>query len=497
MYHRAARRILPAGVTSKSLGWLQRSTKCNFATNSSLASRYRCSSCGHIHAKWQGQCGNCDGWNLLEEFNGQPQRRNNAREWVRQTKPVRVSEVESSGDTRRIQLGDAEINWVFGGGIVPGSLTLLAGPPGIGKSTLSLQIAHMMSSTNKGSILYISGEESVMQLKMRSDRLHMQCPDLYLASETNIETIVQLIQSWGDVSPCRGVVVDSIQTMYSSEINSTAGNVNQVKECTLQLLSVCKASNIPIIIIGHINKGGDIAGPKVLEHIVDTVVQLEGDADSSNRFLRCTKNRFGTTNEVGVLSMTDEGLIPLKNPLHAFLSSNNETLDGVSVTIAVEGSRPIPVEIQTLSNVSFDDRMSCRCRGVSYDKVQLIFAVLERRAKVSFRATSVFVNIAEGFFLNEPSADLALAVALASSATNRPVLPSSIFLGELALSGILRPVMKLEPRLAAASKIGVANCVVPRASGEEARRIIRKYSSTMKIHEVDTLVEALAIGLLR
>ncbi|CAK4682316.1 unnamed protein product [Aphanomyces euteiches] len=274
-----------------------------------------------------------------------------------------------------------------------------------------------MSSTNKGSILYISGEESVTQLKMRSDRLHMQCPDLYLASETNIETIVQLIQSWGDASPCRGVVVDSIQTMYSSEINSTAGNVNQVKECTLQLLSVCKESNIPIIIIGHINKGGDIAGPKVLEHIVDTVVQLEGDAYSSNRFLRCTKNRFGTTNEVGVLSMTDEGLIPLKNPLHAFLSSStsynilpakqrgldNETLDGVSVTIAVEGSRPIPVEIQTLSNVSFDDRMSCRCRGVSYDKVQLIFAVLERRAKVSFRATSVFVNIAEGFFLNEPS----------------------------------------------------------------------------------------------
>ncbi|KAF0702996.1 Aste57867_7716 [Aphanomyces stellatus] len=401
-----------------------------------------------------------------------------------------------SNNAQRIQLADTEINWVFGGGIVPGSLTLVAGPPGVGKSTLSLQIAHMMANASQGdgSILYVSGEESVTQVKMRSDRLALQSTQLYLASETNIENIIQMIH---DSSPCRGVVVDSIQTMYSSEISSTAGNVNQVKECTLQLLGVCKDANIPVIIIGHITKSGDIAGPKVLEHIVDTVVQLDGESHSSNRFLRCTKNRFGTTSEVGVLSMTDVGLIPVSNPLHAFISSGNNSLEGVSVTIAVEGSRPIPVEIQSLSNPSFDDRTTCRCHGVSYDKLQLIFAVLERRANVSFRSKSVFVNIAQGYSLDEPCADLALAVALASTATKRPAIPNTVFMGELALSGTLRPIVKLEPRLAAACKIGVETCVIPTVDCDESRKTVQKYSSAIKILQVDTLVEALAVSLIK
>ncbi|RLO06233.1 hypothetical protein DYB28_002892 [Aphanomyces astaci] len=352
----------------------------------------------------------------------------------------------------------------------------------------------MAQASPNGSVLYVSGEESVAQVKMRSDRLgikHPTCPNLYLASETNIESIIAMIQHWDADAPCAGVMIDSIQTMYSSDINSTAGsNVTQVKECTLQLLRVCKDANIPMLLIGHITKSGDIAGPKVLEHIVDTVIQLDGDAHSPNRFLRCTKNRFGTTSEVGVLSMTDAGLMPLQNPLQAFLSP--------TVTIAVEGTRPIPVEIQTLSSPSFEEhRTSCKCHGVSYDKLQLIFAVLESRAGVSFRSKSSFVNIAQGYFLDEPCADLALAVALASSATKRPVLPNAVFFGEVALSGMLRPAVMLEARLAAASKIGVDTCIIPRVTSTEGKKAVDKYRLTMHIQQVDTLVDALALGLLQ
>ncbi|RQM24091.1 hypothetical protein B5M09_001846 [Aphanomyces astaci] len=336
----------------------------------------------------------------------------------------------------------------------------------------------MAQASPNGSVLYVSGEESVGQVKMRSDRLgikHPTCPNLYLASETNIESIIAMIQHWDADAPCAGVMIDSIQTMYSSDINSTAGSID---------------ANIPMLLIGHITKSGDIAGPKVLEHIVDTVIQLDGDAHSPNRFLRCTKNRFGTTSEVGVLSMTDAGLVPLQNPLQAFLSP--------TVTIAVEGTRPIPVEIQTLSSPSFEEhRTSCKCHGVSYDKLQLIFAVLESRAGVSFRSKSSFVNIAQGYFLDEPCADLALAVALASSATKRPVLPNAVFFGEVALSGMLRPAVMLEARLAAASKIGVDTCIIPRVTSTEGKKAVDKYRLAMHIQQVDTLVDALALGLLQ
>ncbi|RHY30032.1 hypothetical protein DYB32_004680 [Aphanomyces invadans] len=353
------------------------------------------------------------------------------------------------------------------------------------------------TQANNGAVLYVSGEESVGQVKMRADRLAHASPNLYLASETNIESIVGMVQSWDKATPCAGVMVDSIQTMHSAEINSTAGPL----------------PDIPMIIIGHITKSGDIAGPKVLEHIVDTVVQLDGEAHSPNRFLRCTKNRFGTTSEVGVLSMTDAGLVPLKNPLQAFLSPSSGPMVGVAVTIAVEGTRPIPVEIQTLSSRSFDDhhRTTCTCHGVSYDKLQLIFAVLDARANVSFRSHTAFVNIAQGYFLDEPcgkaiptdvpsnaiAADLALAVALASSATKRPVVPNAVFFGELALSGMLRPAVMLEPRLAAASKIGVETCVIPRVTCAEGKKVVDKYRSLVNIRQVDTLVEALAFGLLK
>ncbi|OQS04228.1 DNA repair protein RadA [Thraustotheca clavata] len=425
-------------------------------------SRYRCDGCGQMYSKWQGQCTTCMEWNMLQEMTRKSNGRNTKKGWTEQSKPIRVSDVTLMSSFERIRLPDPEMNWVLGGGIVPGSLTLVAGAPGVGKSTLSLQIAHMMAQATQGqgSVLYVSGEESVAQVKMRSDRLQIYDDELYLASETSIENVVETISSMHQEKPCQGVVVDSIQTMYSSDINSPAGNVNQVKECTLQLLNLCKSSNIPILLIGHVTKSGDIAGPKVLEHIVDTVVQLDGEAQSSSRFLRCTKNRFGTTHEVGVFSMTDRGLVPLKNPLQAFLTPGVATrsTEGVSMTIAIEGSRPIPVEVQTLASAA-TDRPMYRAHGVSSDKLQLLFAVLERRASLSFRTNNVFVNIAEGYYLNEPAADLALAVALASSITQRLVRPKTLFLGEIALSGMLRPPVKLETRLAAAAKIGITTCV--------------------------------------
>ncbi|OQR97244.1 DNA repair protein RadA [Achlya hypogyna] len=495
MLRAAARALRPTARAPSTLA------RRGLATASSSSMRYRCSGCGQIHVKWQGQCSACLAWNSLDEISASGRRGGakptTSKGWTTQTRPVRVTEVPTTSSVERLKLPDAEINWVLGGGIVPGSLTLVAGAPGVGKSTLSLQIAHMMAAASTGgSVLYISGEESVAQVKMRSDRLQLGGDSLYLASETNIENVVETINLMHQESgACHGVVVDSIQTMYSSEINSPAGNVNQVKECTLQLLHLCKNSNIPILIIGHVTKSGDIAGPKVLEHIVDTVVQLDGETQSASRFLRCTKNRFGTTNEVGVFSMTDTGLVPLANPLYAFLTPGMADMpsEGVAMTIAIEGSRPIPVEIQSLASIAAD-KPSCRGHGVSFDKLQLVFAVLERRANVSFRGHHVFVNIAEGYSLGEPAADLALAVALASTATLRPVRQHTLFLGELALSGRLRPPVKLEPRLAAAAKIGVATCIIPKLP--DAAPLVAKYGKAMHIHQVETLVEALAIGLL-
>lgn len=368
-------------------------------------------------------------------------------------------------------------------------------------------------------MLYVSGEESVLQVKMRGQRLGAVNNGLYVASETNIDIIFNMIQHGAaddSTSSFSAVVVDSIQTVFAEDVPSAAGSVNQVKECTLRLLRLAKQSNIPVIIIGHVTKSGDIAGPKVLEHIVDTVVQLEGDPQSTRRFLRCQKNRFGNTSEVGVFNMADDGLQPLKNPLMAFVSHDVEDdsdgehepalspCDGSSITIAMEGSRPIPLEIQALSSraqFNGDARgggYGSRVRGVGvpYDKLQLLFAVLERRAKVSFHNQSVFVNVAEGYSIQEPAADLGLAVALASSVLNRPVIKKSMFLGEIALSGHLRPVKMLESRLTAAHKIGIEVCVIPKMYDREARQALHtKFSTTLKIIEASTVLDALRIAL--
>lgn len=392
---------------------------------------------------------------------------------------------------------------------------------------LALQMANMLANASamRGcGVVYVSGEESVLQVRMRAERLGSLSDNLFVASETNLDSVLELLEkgngSAHDSVGFNAVVLDSIQTMYAEDINSPAGTVSQVKECTLRLLRLAKSRNVTVVLIGHVTKKGDIAGPKVLEHIVDTVVQLEGDPQSARRFLRCQKNRFGNTSEVGVFQMTEAGLQPLSNPLTAFVSSHGadgefesnghkeseiEPLDGCCVTIAMEGKRPIPLEIQALANpthynadtVRDGNQSNTRVRGigVAFDKLLLLFAVLEKRAKVSCRNQSVFVNIAEGYTIQEPAADLALAVALASSVLGRPVLKRAAFLGEVSLSGHVRPVKMLESRLTAAQKIGLAVCVIPKDYDQAIRCALqKKFANKLTLIEVTTLLQALKIA---
>ncbi|KAK1937716.1 DNA repair protein RadA [Phytophthora citrophthora] len=517
----------------------------------SSSDSFRCQNCGQTFVKWHGQCSSCSQWGSVVAAKpaSAPFRQSNAATfsknkskravaWSRtghdafeEDTPhaLRMNEVEMDTFVERIELPERELNWVLGGGLVAGSLTLVAGNPGVGKSTLALQMANMLANgqaMRELGVLYVSGEESVLQVRMRAERLGNVSDSLFVASETNLDSVFQLMEKGngceaGDdgYQGFGAVVVDSIQTFYAEDIPSSAGTVSQVKECTLRLLRLAKSRNVPVILVGHVTKSGDIAGPKVLEHIVDTVVQLEGDPQSARRFLRCQKNRFGNTSEVGVFNMTDEGLQPLPNPLLAFVSSCDEDegypddgeaakiepLDGCSITIAVEGKRPIPLEIQALANpaqYSTDvarggGQSFSRVRGVgvAFDKLLLLFAVLEKRARVSCRNQSVFVNIAEGYTIQEPAADLALAVALASSVLGRPVMERTVFIGEVSLSGHVRPVKMLELRLTAAQKIGLEVCVIPKEHDQATRRALRnKFANTLTVIEVSTLLQALKVA---
>ncbi|KAF1315814.1 DNA repair protein rada, partial [Globisporangium splendens] len=539
----------------------------SFATSSSSSSSgFCCSECGQSYVKWQGQCGTCNAWgsiapaksaaplyrqsnaasfasshkaNKHHHHHGKP--KSHSATWAgdhfhsdddvaHKHAVVRMNEVESNVVTQRIALPERELVRVIDSGGRQSWRWQKHANPSFNCEQLALQIANMLAGDDEASeslepgrdVLYVSGEESVLQVKMRAQRLGSVSNGLFVASETNIDTIIQMIERVenGVESAFAAVVIDSIQTIYAEDIPSAAGTVNQVKECTLRLLRLAKLRNVPVLLIGHVTKSGDIAGPKVLEHIVDTVVQLEGDPQSARRFLRCQKNRFGNTSEVGVFNMTDAGLQPLVNLLLAFVSStadengqngymNDEdegdamSLDGSSVTIAMEGSRPIPLEIQALANRSHfnvDGKGGAsfsrvRGVGVSFDKLQLLLAVMEKRAKLSFHNQSVFVNVAEGYTIQEPAADMALAVALASSVTSRPVRKRSIFLGEIALSGHLRPVKMLESRLTAAAKIGVEVCVIPKVYCQDTRKALQKFDDTLTIIEATTVLQALKIAL--
>lgn len=418
---------------------------------------YFCQNCGHEESKWLGQCPMCKEWNTFAEekvvsIKGQKS------SGEKQVQAVTLSSVTTDED-ERMTTELVELDRVLGGGIVPGSLVLVGGDPGIGKSTLLLQVCQKLSAMNK-KVLYISGEESLKQIKLRANRMGEFSENLYLLCETSLNLIQTAIErEKPDV-----VVIDSIQTMYNEEIGSAPGSVSQVRESTNVFMQLAKGMNIAIFIVGHVTKEGTVAGPRVLEHMVDTVLYFEGDRHASYRILRGVKNRFGSTNEIGVFEMRKEGLVEVENPSEFMLSGKPENASGSVVACAMEGTRPMLMEIQALvckSNFGMPRRTAA---GSDYNRVNLLMAVLEKRVGLPLSGYDAYVNIAGGIRMNEPAVDLGIIMAVASSYKNRPVSEDTIVFGEVGLSGEVRAVTMPEQRVAEAKKLGFKVCVVPEVS---------------------------------
>ena len=418
---------------------------------------YFCQNCGHEESKWLGQCPMCKEWNTFAEekvvsIKGQKS------SGEKQVQAVTLSSVTTDED-ERMKTELVELDRVLGGGIVPGSLVLVGGDPGIGKSTLLLQVCQKLSAMNK-KVLYISGEESLKQIKLRANRMGEFSENLYLLCETSLNLIQTAIErEKPDV-----VVIDSIQTMYNEEIGSAPGSVSQVRESTNVFMQLAKGMNIAIFIVGHVTKEGTVAGPRVLEHMVDTVLYFEGDRHASYRILRGVKNRFGSTNEIGVFEMRKEGLVEVENPSEFMLSGKPENASGSVVACAMEGTRPMLMEIQALvckSNFGMPRRTAA---GIDYNRVNLLMAVLEKRVGLPLSGYDAYVNIAGGIRMNEPAVDLGIIMAVASSYKNRPVSEDTIVFGEVGLSGEVRAVTMPEQRVAEAKKLGFKVCVVPEVS---------------------------------
>ncbi|MFC2015962.1 DNA repair protein RadA, partial [Chloroflexota bacterium] len=418
--------------------------------------QYVCQSCGATSLKWGGQCQSCGEWNTLEQTLVEARKaRPGSRPWMPLSEPQPLPDIQAD-QFQRIPVSIGELSRVLGGGIVPGSAVLVGGDPGIGKSTLLLQASAHLADKEKP-VLYISGEESVHQIKMRADRLGLEQPNLFLLSEVSLDRIVSHIEQ---LNP-RLAVVDSIQAISSEELESSAGSVSQVKACATTLLRLAKASGVPICLVGHVTKAGAIAGPRVLEHIVDAVLYLEGDRFHTYRLLRSVKNRFGSTNEVGVFEMTEQGMAEVTNPSEAFLAERLPDAAGSAIAVTMEGTRPLLVEIQALASTTSFGLPRRTANGVDVNRLLLLVAVLSKRVGLRLHDQDVFVNVVGGLRINEPAADLGLALAIASSVQSL-ALPSDLAaVGEVGLSGEIRAVSHLSRRLNEAAKLGFGRCIVP------------------------------------
>jgi len=417
---------------------------------------YVCQNCGAESPKWIGKCPSCGEWNTyVEEVISKdiPQKTILAGLEIVKQKPVLISDVETSEEPR-IDTSGNELNRVLGGGLVPGSLVLIGGEPGIGKSTLVLQVALQLKNKR---ILYVSGEESVKQLKLRAERLQGNNPECYIVSETSLEQIFVHIQN---VQP-DVVIVDSVQTISTELVESSPGSVSQVRECAASLLKFCKTSGTPVILIGHINKEGSIAGPKVLEHIVDTVLQFEGDQHYMYRILRSIKNRFGSTSELGIYEMQQNGLREVSNPSELLLNQNHEGLSGVSIASAVEGIRPFLIETQALVSSAAYGVPQRSSTGFDLRRLNMLLAVLEKRVGFKLGQKDVFLNIAGGLKVNDPAIDLAVISAIFSSSVDVAVEKHVCMSGEVGLSGEIRPVNRIEQRILEAEKLGFTQMLIP------------------------------------
>ncbi|MBI3733821.1 MAG: DNA repair protein RadA [Chloroflexi bacterium] len=419
---------------------------------------YVCQQCGYQAPRWVGQCPDCSEWNTLVEQVKESRRATGGPDLgFLHSKPQRLPDVKVD-NYHRLRVPVEEFNRVLGGGIVPGSLVLIGGAPGIGKSTLLLQISALMADAF-GPVLYVSAEESAQQLKMRAERLGIQSANLYLLSETNLEAVLQESQ---ELKP-KALVVDSIQTVLLEELASAAGSISQVRECASRLQQVAKRQGVPVFIVGHVTKSGAIAGPRVLEHIVDVVLYLEGDPFHAFRLLRSVKNRFGSTNEVGVFAMEQGGLVEVLNPSEAFLAEHSDTFAGSAIAVTMEGTRPLLVEIQALTSTTSFSQPRRTGNGVDMNRLHLMIAVLSKRLGLELANQDVFVNVVGGLKITEPAADLGLAVAIASSYHDRPISAELAIMGEVGLSGELRSISQAERRLSEAAKLGYRRCLVPHA----------------------------------
>ena len=444
---------------------------------------YFCQNCGHEESKWLGQCPACKKWNTFVEEKVSPASAKAVKE-QKDAQVVTLSGIEADEDDR-MDTGIEELNRVLGGGIVKGSLVLVGGDPGIGKSTLLLQVCQRLSAAGR-KLLYISGEESLKQIKLRANRMGEFTDNLYLLCETSLDIIRGIIeQQKPDM-----VVIDSIQTMYNEEVGSAPGSVSQVRESTNIFMQLAKGLSISIFIVGHVTKEGTVAGPRVLEHMVDTVLYFEGDRHASYRILRGVKNRFGSTNEIGVFEMRKEGLTEVKNPSEFMLSGKPEHASGSVVACAIEGTRPMLMEIQALvckTNFGMPRRTAA---GLDYNRVNLLMAVLEKRLGLPLSGYDAYVNIAGGIRLNEPAADLGIVLAIASSYKNRPIAEDVIVFGEVGLSGEVRAVSMPEQRVSEAKKLGFTTCILPEVSVKTVGKV-----EGMRIIGVKSVGEAISVGL--
>lgn len=440
-----------------------------------------CQNCGHEENKWLGQCPMCKEWNTFVEEPVSFSKSASAKQ-IKDVEVVALKHVETDQE-ERIKTKIEELDRVLGGGIVPGSLLLVGGDPGIGKSTLLLQVCQRLCE-DKHQVLYISGEESLKQIKLRANRMGEFTEDLLLLCETNLEIVKNVIQK----RKPEVVIIDSIQTMYSEEVASAPGSVSQVRESTNVFMQLAKGLGISIFIVGHVTKEGTVAGPRVLEHMVDTVLYFEGDRHASYRILRGVKNRFGSTNEIGVFEMRQNGLVEVENPSEFMLNGKPENASGSVVACSMEGTRPILIEIQALvcsSNFGMPRRTAA---GTDYNRVNLLMAVLEKRVGIHLSNYDAYVNIAGGIKMNEPAVDLGIALAVVSSYKNQPIDDKTIVFGEVGLSGEVRAVNMPEQRVVEAKKLGFTTCIMPEVSREVVKNI-----KGIKIIGVKTINEALQV----
>ena len=448
-----------------------------------------CSACGYESAKWYGKCPQCGEWNTMEET--APVVTSTKAGGSRRGAPVatvkKLKEIDSAIEAR-LQTGVKEFDRVLGGGIVEGSLILLSGDPGIGKSTILLQICQKLGTDKK--LLYISGEESARQIKLRADRLQVNTENLYILAQTDVGVIIETIKA----EKPDLVIIDSIQTMVIDELSSTAGSITQVRESTNAFMHLAKSMGIPIFIVGHVNKDGGIAGPKVLEHIVDTVLYFEGERNYSYRILRSAKNRFGSTNEIGVFEMTQLGLQEVENPSLLMLSGRPKNTSGTCVACTMEGSRPILAEVQGLVTASGFGTPRRMCNGFDYNRMNMIVAVLEKRAGYFFNGMDIYLNIVGGLKLDEPAADLSVAMALVSSLKDQVAGEHTLAFGEIGLAGEIRSVNNCEQRINEAKRLGFTRCIIPSHNYKALSKATKLDMDIVPVRTIRAAFEAVTEG---